>query len=32
LFQLVRPEELAFLREAVEAIDAARSSPRPDLP
>jgi hypothetical protein len=25
LFQIVRPEELAFLREAAEAIDAARS-------
>jgi hypothetical protein len=25
LFQLVRPEELAFLREAAAAIDAARS-------
>lgn len=27
LFQIVRPEELAFLREAVEAIDAARRQP-----
>ncbi len=25
LFQIVRPEELAFLREAAAAIDAARS-------
>jgi hypothetical protein len=33
LLQIVRPEELAFLREAVEAIDAARSGgPAPNHP
>jgi hypothetical protein len=32
LFQIVRPEELAFLREAAEAINAARSGSAPTRP